>query len=236
MSTVTSADGTPIDYDVYGSGPAVILIGGTTQHRAIDRRTTEIAQRLGGEGFAAVDYDRRGRGGSGDTAPWSLDREVEDVDALIEATGGSAALYTSSSGAAVALAAVTSGIAVSALALYEPPYFAGSDGREHIATLQRMLDELVDRFRVVVFPVVTGATGQAATRRWAFDSASATASAASGSQQKLPVVLRASSAAHPGDVAGRVARQEHDRAGELLRCPIPAQRHGQRHPPQGVVH
>jgi hypothetical protein len=87
MSTVTSADGTPIDYNVYGSGPAVILIGGTTQHRAIDRRTTGIAQRLGGEGFAAVDYDRRGRGRSGDTAPWSLDREVEDVDALIEATG-----------------------------------------------------------------------------------------------------------------------------------------------------
>jgi hypothetical protein len=41
---------------------------------------------------------------------------------------------------------------------------------------------------------------------------------------------------HPGDVAGRVARQEHDRAGELLRCPVPAQRHGQRHPPEGVVH
>lgn len=141
MSTVTSADGTPIDYDVYGSGPAVILIGGTTQHRAIDRRTTEIAQRLGGEGFAAVDYDRRARGRSGDTEPWSLDWEVEDLDALIEATGAPAALYTSSSGAAVALAAVTSGIAVSALALYEPPYFAGSDGREHITTLQRMLDE-----------------------------------------------------------------------------------------------
>jgi hypothetical protein len=115
-------------------GPCCHSYRRTTQHRAIDRRTTEIAQRLGGEGFAAVDYDRRGRGRSGDTAPWSLDREVEDVDALIEAIGGSAALYTSSSGAAVALAAVTSGIAGSALAIYEPPYFAGSDGREHIAT------------------------------------------------------------------------------------------------------
>jgi pimeloyl-ACP methyl ester carboxylesterase len=95
---------------------------------------------LAAEGFTAVDYDRRGRGRSGDTPPWSLDREVEDLAALIEAIGGPAALYTSSSGAAIALAAVTSGIAVSALALYEPPYFAGSDGREHIATLQRMLD------------------------------------------------------------------------------------------------
>src|SRR5215203_1747653 len=141
MSTVTSADGTTIDYDAYGSGPAVILIGGASQHRAIDPRTTEIAKQLGESGFTAVDYDRRGRGRSGDTPPWSLNREVEDLAALIEATGSLAALYTSSSGAGIALAAVTSGIAVSALALYEPPYFAGSDGREHIATLQRMLDQ-----------------------------------------------------------------------------------------------
>ena len=140
MSTVTSADGTTIDYDAYGSGLGVILIGGASQYRAIDPRTTEIAKRLAGEGFTAVDYDRRGRGRSRDTPPWSLDREVEDLAALIEATGAPAALYTSSSGAAIALAAAA-GIAVSALALYEPPYFAGSDGREHIATLQRMLDE-----------------------------------------------------------------------------------------------
>jgi pimeloyl-ACP methyl ester carboxylesterase len=141
MSTVTSADGTTIDYDAYGSGPAVILIGGASQYRAIDPRTTEIAKDLAGEGFTAVDYDRRGRGCSRDTPPWSLDREVEDLAALIDATGAPAALYTSSSGAGIALAAVTSGLAVSALALYEPPYFAGSDGREHIATLQRMLDD-----------------------------------------------------------------------------------------------
>lgn len=141
MSTVTSADGTAIDYDAYGWGPTVILIGGASQHRAIDPRTTGIAKQLAAEGFTAVDYDRRGRDRSGDTPPWSLDREVEDVAALIEATGASAALYASSSGAGIALAAVTSGVKVSALALYEPPYFAGSDGREHIATLQRMLNE-----------------------------------------------------------------------------------------------
>jgi pimeloyl-ACP methyl ester carboxylesterase len=141
MSTVKSADGTMIDYDAHGSGPAVILIGGAGQYRAIDLRTTQIAKHLAQEGFTAVDYDRRGRGRSGDTAPWSLDREVEDLAALIEVTGAPAALYTSSSGAGIALASVTSRIPVSALALYEPPYFAGSDGREHIATLQKMLDE-----------------------------------------------------------------------------------------------
>jgi pimeloyl-ACP methyl ester carboxylesterase len=140
MSTVTSADGTTIDYDAYGNGPTVIFIGGASQHRAIDQRTTEIAKQLAAEGFTAVDYDRRGRDRSGDTPPWSLGREVEDVAALIEATGAPATLYTSSSGAGIALAAVTAGLDVSALALYEPPYFAGSDGTEHITTLERMLD------------------------------------------------------------------------------------------------
>jgi pimeloyl-ACP methyl ester carboxylesterase len=140
MSTVTSADGTTIDYDAYGNGPTVIFIGGTTQHRAIDQRTTEIATQLAAEGFTAVDYDRRSRHRSGDTPPWSLDREVDDVAALIEATGAPAALYTSSSGAAIALAAVTARLDVSALALYEPPYFSGSDGTEHITTLERMID------------------------------------------------------------------------------------------------
>ena len=139
MSTVTSADSTTIDYDAYGNGPTVIFIG-ASQHRAIDQRTTEIAKQLAAEGFTAVDYDRRGRDRSGDTPPWSLGREVEDVAALIEAAGAPAALYTSSSGAGIALAAVTEGLEVSALALYEPPYFAGSDGTEHITTLERMLN------------------------------------------------------------------------------------------------
>ena len=121
MSIVTSADGTAIDYDAYGNGPTVIFVGGASQHRAIDQRTSEVAKQLAAEGFTAVDYDRRGRDRSGDTPPWSLGREVGDVAALIEATGEPAALYTSSSGAGIALAAVTEGLEVSALALYEPP-------------------------------------------------------------------------------------------------------------------
>lgn len=140
MSAVTSADGTAIDYDAYGTGPTVILIGGASQHRAIDPRTTQIAKHLAAEGFTAIDYDRRGRDRSGDTQPWSLDREVEDVAALIDAVGAPAALYTSSSGAGIALAAVTAGLDIAALALYEPPYFAGSDSSEHIARLRGMLD------------------------------------------------------------------------------------------------
>ncbi|GII64150.1 alpha/beta hydrolase [Sphaerisporangium krabiense] len=139
MSTVTSQDGTVIDYDLYGDGPAVIFIGGATQYRAIDLGTRQTARLLADEGFTAVDYDRRGRGRSGDTSPWALDREVEDLAALIKAAGGAATLYSSSSGATVALAAADAGIGVTALALYEPPFFAGADLSEHLTALRSLL-------------------------------------------------------------------------------------------------
>jgi pimeloyl-ACP methyl ester carboxylesterase len=127
MSTVTSPDGTVIDYDRYGDGPAVIFIGGAAAYRAIDAATTQTARRLAAEGFTTVDYDRRGRGRSGDTQPWALDREVEDLAALITAVGGAAALCTNSSGADIALA------------LYEPPFFAGADFTAHLAVLRLLL-------------------------------------------------------------------------------------------------
>ncbi|MBB4698848.1 pimeloyl-ACP methyl ester carboxylesterase [Sphaerisporangium siamense] len=141
MSTVTSRDGTVIDFDLYGDGPAVIFIGGATQYRAIDLGTRRTARLLADEGFAAVDYDRRGRGHSGDTSPWALEREVEDVAALIKAAGGTATLYSSSSGATVALAAAEAGVGVTALALYEPPFLAGVDHSEHLTTLRSLLAE-----------------------------------------------------------------------------------------------
>src|SRR6266487_1731344 len=105
MSTVTSPDGTVIDYDRYGDGPAVIFIGGATAYRATNEIVTQTARGLAAEGFTAIDYDRRGRGRSGDTQPWALDREVEDIAELIKAAGGTAALCTYSSGADIALAA-----------------------------------------------------------------------------------------------------------------------------------
>jgi pimeloyl-ACP methyl ester carboxylesterase len=139
MSTVTSPDGTVIDYDRYGDGPAVIFIGGAATYRAIDQATTQTARRLAAEGFTAVDYDRRGRGRSGDTQPWALAREVEDVAALIKAIGGAAALCTNSSGADIALAAAGAGVGVTALFLYEPPFFSGLDYTEHLAALGSLL-------------------------------------------------------------------------------------------------
>jgi pimeloyl-ACP methyl ester carboxylesterase len=139
MSTVTSPDGTVIDYDRYGDGPAVIFIGGTATYRAIDQATTQTARRLAAEGFTAVDYDRRGRGRSGDTQPWALAREVEDLAALITAVGGAAALCTNSSGADVTLAAASAGVSITALALYEPPFFAGRSFTAHLAVLGSLL-------------------------------------------------------------------------------------------------
>lgn len=138
MSTVTSADGTVIDHDRHGEGPAVIFIGGATQYRAVDERTTAVAREVAAAGHTAVDYDRRGRGRSGDTAPWALEREAEDVAALV-ADVGPAVLYTSSSGAAVALAAVGSGVDVRGLVLYEPPFHAGLDHATHIEHLRSLI-------------------------------------------------------------------------------------------------
>jgi pimeloyl-ACP methyl ester carboxylesterase len=140
MSIVTSADGTTIDYDAYGEGPAVVLVAGAVQHRAIDPRTTEAARLLAARGCTALDFDRRGRGRSQDTAPWALEREVEDVAALITAAGGSATLCASSSGAALGLQAALAGIGVSGLLLYEPPFFPGPAKASQVHQIQRFLE------------------------------------------------------------------------------------------------
>src|SRR4051794_22264207 len=121
MSTVTSADGTTLGFDRRGDGPAVILVGGAFQYRAFDPRTGQLADLLAGR-HTVVHYDRRGRGESGDTPPYAVEREVEDLDALIQAVGGSAALFGMSSGAALALDAVAAGLPVSRLAVYEAPF------------------------------------------------------------------------------------------------------------------
>jgi pimeloyl-ACP methyl ester carboxylesterase len=120
MEMVRSTDGTPIAFDRLGAGPALILVGGAFQHRAIDPRTVKLADLLAPH-FTVLHYDRRGRGDSGDTQPYAVEREVEDLGALIASAGGSACLFGQSSGAALALEAAKNGLAVTKLALYEPP-------------------------------------------------------------------------------------------------------------------
>jgi pimeloyl-ACP methyl ester carboxylesterase len=121
MNTVTSKDGTTIAFDRSGEGPALILVGGAFQHRAIDPSTARLAELLA-PSITVYHYDRRGRGESGDTAPYAVEREIEDVDALIQDAGGSASLFGMSSGAVLALHAAAAGLAIAKLALYEPPF------------------------------------------------------------------------------------------------------------------
>src|SRR5262245_2704630 len=99
MNSVTSNDGTVITFDRLGHGPPVILVCGGS----VDRMSNASLAALLAEHFTVFNYDRRGRGASGDTAPYAVEREIEDIDALIAAAGGSACLYGSSSGAALAL-------------------------------------------------------------------------------------------------------------------------------------
>jgi pimeloyl-ACP methyl ester carboxylesterase len=128
METVSSRDGTTIAFDRYGDGPPVVLIAGAFQHRWIDPQTARVGELLALAGLSALHYDRRGRGDSGDTAPYAVERELEDIDALIAAAGGSASLYGMSSGAALALRAAATGRPVEKVAVYEPPFRGGGSG------------------------------------------------------------------------------------------------------------
>jgi pimeloyl-ACP methyl ester carboxylesterase len=118
METAVSADGTVISFDRFGDGPPVIMTVGAFNTRA----TTEPLARALEQHFTVLNYDRRGRGDSGDTAPYAVDREIEDLGALVAAAGGSASVFGYSSGAALALKAAASGLAITKLVLYEPPF------------------------------------------------------------------------------------------------------------------
>jgi pimeloyl-ACP methyl ester carboxylesterase len=139
---VTSADGTRIAFERLGDGPPLIVIGGATCDRA---RMRPIAERLARD-FAVVNYDRRGRGDSGDTRPYAVEREVEDLAGLIDRAGGSASLYGHSSGAGLALHAAAHGLPIDRLVLHEPPYSPDREAerreaREHAKQLQVILSE-----------------------------------------------------------------------------------------------
>lgn len=119
MQTLTSKDGTTIAYETAGSGPAVIVVNTVAEdHTGVAGIAAELAKH-----FTAVSYDRRGRGGSGDPQPYDPAREVEDIEALIDAVGGTAALVSGSAGCMLALDAATAlGPKVTGLGLFEAPF------------------------------------------------------------------------------------------------------------------
>jgi pimeloyl-ACP methyl ester carboxylesterase len=120
MKTVTSNDGTRIAYDKLGEGPPLLLVGGAFNTRTFGPNGG-LAPLLA-ERFTVINYDRRGRGDSTDTPPYAVEREIEDIEALIEEVGGSAHVFGISSGAALALEAANRGLAIEKLALYEAPF------------------------------------------------------------------------------------------------------------------
>lgn len=130
MGTEISKDGTSIACDELGEGPPLILVGGALNTRSFGPNGS-LAPVLA-ERFTVINYDRRGKGDSGDTRPWSVEREIEDLDALIEAAGGSASVFGISSGAALALEAADRGLAIEKLALYEAPFIV-DDSRPPLA-------------------------------------------------------------------------------------------------------
>ena len=120
MRTVTSRDGTLIAFETTGTGPPVILVDGALCYRD-SGPARPLAAQLAGQ-FTVYTYDRRGRGNSGDTPPYAVEREVEDLAGLIAAAGGQVYLYGISSGAALALAAADQLEGIRKLALYEAPF------------------------------------------------------------------------------------------------------------------
>ena len=120
MSATRSQDGTTIAYERTGSGPPLIVVDG-----ALCWRESGPARKLAaelGDRFTVITYDRRGRGESGDTPPYSVQREVEDIEALIGEAGGRAHVVGFSSGAALAMEAARAGAAIEKLAAYEAPF------------------------------------------------------------------------------------------------------------------
>lgn len=139
MRKVTSKGGTTIAFDQLGERPAVVLVGGASVNRSDN---APLAALLAPH-FTVINYDRRGRGDSGDTAPYAVEREVEDIEALIKEAGGSAFVYGISSGAVLALEATASGLNIKKLALHEPPFMVDENGPRPLAGHEAQLTEFI---------------------------------------------------------------------------------------------
>lgn len=140
-TTVTSADGTTIAYTRQGTGPALIQVDGALCYRD-QGPSGDLADALS-DHFTVYSYDRRGRGDSGDTPPYSVEKETDDLAAVLEAAGGEAYLYGSSSGAVLALEAANRLEGISKLAVYEAPFIVDSSrealGAEYVRGLEHRL-------------------------------------------------------------------------------------------------
>jgi len=148
MMNTLSKDGTKIAYDTTGKGPALIIVSGSFQDRmAMSAYAAPLSQH-----FTVYNYDRRGRGESGDTQPYEVKREIEDIDALIHEAGGSAFVFGGSSGGVLTLDATAHGLNITKLAVYEPP-FVVDDSRTPVP------EDIVDQLKEMI---ASGRRGDAA--------------------------------------------------------------------------
>jgi pimeloyl-ACP methyl ester carboxylesterase len=142
MNSVSSRDGTTIAYDKVGDGPTLILVDGALSVHS-SGSGSELAKLLGPH-FSVYGYDRRGRAGSADTLPYAVDREIEDIEALIDLGDGPAFLYGHSSGGTLVLqAALRLGAKVSKIAMYEAPHNDDPDAQESWSEYLRELGQLL---------------------------------------------------------------------------------------------
>jgi pimeloyl-ACP methyl ester carboxylesterase len=143
MQTVESKDGTTIAFDRLGAGTPVILVSGASTARSIHDQLAELLA----VDFTVFNYDRRGRGNSGDTPPYTIEREVEDLDAVITEAGGGASVFGNSSGAVLALHGAATGLPVTKLALWEPPFMVDPDAPRRQQAYVGELTELLNAGR-----------------------------------------------------------------------------------------
>jgi pimeloyl-ACP methyl ester carboxylesterase len=144
VRTVTSSDGTRIAFERVGQGPPVVVVDGAFLYRAIDPWTPAFAEQLA-DRHTVYTYERRGRGNSGDTPPYAVAREIEDLAAVIDEAGGSAHVVGMSSGGVLALDAAAGGLPIGRLAVYEPPLVVDDSRRpvpdNYLAEVRKMVAE-----------------------------------------------------------------------------------------------
>ena len=142
MTYATSRDGTRIQYVQAGNGPVLVMIGGALQTKS-DRLMAPLMELLARD-FTVISYDRRGRGGSEDAGLYTIDREIEDVEAILKEAGGAGSVFGNSSGGQLALYAASRLSNIGNVAVYEAPFSpeAGpGDAREYLTGLEKSLSE-----------------------------------------------------------------------------------------------
>lgn len=183
MSTVTSKDGTKIAFDKIGSGPALILVNGAMSYRAFDPTLGQLAEELS-KNFTVYNYDRRGRGEStdaGDVSSFKKEREIEDIQALVEDAGGQAMIFGVSSGGALALEAAAATPGITKAAVYEVPFIVDDsrspvedyEGHSKKLVQEGKLDELMMQYLPQVFGMLEDNGEQALQEQPADQDASA---------------------------------------------------------------